>query len=139
MIVGVGPSIFLHLYSTSRPHVAIVGQIPGTTTFRNVTRHVVLTDPEILSIRVDASLYFPTARFTAAVAANPSARHVVHDGVQGRVDIVQSADIHNWDLLNGRYRYLDRRATVKTLRPLEWACFRWDDEGARGNVALRSH
>jgi SulP family sulfate permease len=82
LIVGVGLSIFLHLYSTSRPHVAIVGQIPGTATFRNVTRHTVVTTPEILSVRVDASLYFPNARFiedviNAAVAANPAARHLI--------------------------------------------------------------
>ncbi len=29
LIVGVGLSIFLHLYATSKPHVAVVGQIPG--------------------------------------------------------------------------------------------------------------
>ena len=79
---GVGLSIFLHLYRTSRPHVAVLGQIPGTTTFRNVQRHVVVTDPEILSLRVDASLYFPNARFVEdlvndAVAANPAVRHVI--------------------------------------------------------------
>jgi SulP family sulfate permease len=63
LLAGVALSIFLHLYSTSRPHVAVVGQIPGTAHFRNVTRHTVVTDPEILSLRVDESLYFPNARF----------------------------------------------------------------------------
>jgi anti-anti-sigma regulatory factor len=82
LIVGVGLSIFLHLYATSRPHVAVVGQIPGTAHFRNVARHAVMTDPEILSLRVDASLYFPNARFLEdlvndAVAANPAVRHVI--------------------------------------------------------------
>jgi len=82
LIAGVGLSIFLHLYKTSRPHVAVVGQIPGTMTFRNVTRHAVETDPEILSLRIDASLYFPNARFVedlvnAAVAENPAVRHVI--------------------------------------------------------------
>jgi SulP family sulfate permease len=82
LVVGVGLSIFLHLYATSRPHVAVVGQIPGTTHFRNVARHDVVTDPAIVSLRVDASLYFPNARFLEdrvndAVAANPEARHVI--------------------------------------------------------------
>jgi SulP family sulfate permease len=82
LVVGVGLSIFLHLYRTSRPHVAVVGQIPGTTTFRNVARHAVVTDPEILSLRVDESLYFPNARFLEdlindGVAANPAIRHVI--------------------------------------------------------------
>ena len=82
LVVGVGLSVFLHLYKTSRPHVAVVGQIPGTTSFRNVERHQVVTDPEILSLRVDESLYFPNARFLEdlindAVAANPQVRHVI--------------------------------------------------------------
>jgi sulfate permease, SulP family len=82
LIAGVALGIFLHLYSTSRPHVAVVGQIPGTTHFRNVKRHEVITDPEILSLRVDESLYFPNARFLEdlindSVAANPAVRHVI--------------------------------------------------------------
>ncbi|TDR32624.1 hypothetical protein DES43_1261 [Aquamicrobium defluvii] len=36
--------------------MAIVGQMPGTERFRNVERHQVLTDPRILSVRVDESL-----------------------------------------------------------------------------------
>jgi len=60
--VGVGLSLALFLWRTSRPHIAIVGQIPGTEHFRNVERHAVITDPRILSIRVDESLYFANAR-----------------------------------------------------------------------------
>ena len=52
---GVALSIFLHLYRISIPHVAIVGQVPGTQHFRNVKRHTMVTDPEIMSIRVDDS------------------------------------------------------------------------------------
>ncbi|MCX6878910.1 MAG: sulfate permease [Verrucomicrobia bacterium] len=82
LIAGVGLSVFLHLYKTSKPHVAVVGQLPGTMNFRNVKRHAVVTDPEILSLRIDASLYFPNARFiedyiNRAVAANPAVRHVI--------------------------------------------------------------
>ncbi len=82
LIVGVGLAIFLHLYSTSKPHIAIVGQIPGTTHFRNIARHDVVTDSEILSLRIDESLYFPNARYiedhiNGAVAANPAVRHVI--------------------------------------------------------------
>jgi SulP family sulfate permease len=82
LLAGVGLAIFLHLYATSKPHVAVVGQIPGTMNFRNVARHEVVTDPAILSLRVDASLYFPNARFleehvNEAVAANPAVRNVI--------------------------------------------------------------
>ncbi|MBO6885207.1 MAG: SulP family inorganic anion transporter, partial [Marivita sp.] len=60
---GVGISILLHLYKTSRPHVAEVGLVPGTQHFRNIHRHNVETDPTVLSLRVDESLYFVNARF----------------------------------------------------------------------------
>ena len=60
---GVGISILLHLYKTSRPHVAEIGLVPGTQHFRNINRHNVETDPTVLSLRVDESLYFVNARF----------------------------------------------------------------------------
>ncbi|GHA55479.1 sodium-independent anion transporter [Amylibacter ulvae] len=60
---GVTISILLHLYKTSRPHVAEVGLVPGSEHFRNIHRHSVETDPTLLSLRVDESLYFINARF----------------------------------------------------------------------------
>jgi SulP family sulfate permease len=60
---GVGASLLLHLYKTSRPHVAEVGEVPGTEHFRNVLRYDVKTHPAILSLRVDESLYFANASY----------------------------------------------------------------------------
>ncbi len=60
---GVAISILLHLYKTSRPHVAEVGLVPGSEHFRNIHRHSVKTDPSLLSLRVDESLFFINARF----------------------------------------------------------------------------
>ena len=60
---GVATSILIHLYKTSRPHMAVVGRVPGTEHFRNVQRHTVETQPHVLSLRVDESLYFPNARY----------------------------------------------------------------------------
>ena len=60
---GVSISVLLHLYKTSRPHVAEVGLVPGTQHFRNIHRHVVETDPTLVTLRVDESLYFVNARF----------------------------------------------------------------------------
>ncbi|MEZ5765583.1 MAG: sodium-independent anion transporter [Xanthobacteraceae bacterium] len=56
------PSL-LHLYKSSRPHIAEVGLVPGTQHFRNIHRHSVLTYPTLLTIRIDESLYFANARF----------------------------------------------------------------------------
>ncbi|MCK9552142.1 SulP family inorganic anion transporter, partial [Aquamicrobium sp.] len=82
IVAGVLLSLLLHLYRTSKPHTAIVGQVPGTEHYRNVERHSVLTDPRILSIRVDESLYFANSRFledtiAANVAERPDLKHVI--------------------------------------------------------------
>ncbi len=82
LLVGVGVSLALYLWRTSRPHIATVGLVPGTEHFRNVLRHAVRTSPALLSLRVDESLYFANARsledhVNDAVAAQPALRHVV--------------------------------------------------------------
>ena len=59
---GVLISILIHLYKSSRPHMAVVGQVPGTEHYRNVDRHDVALHDAILSVRVDESLYFANAR-----------------------------------------------------------------------------
>ena len=107
LIVGVGLAIFLHLYSTSRPHIAVVGQIPGTAHFRNVARHTVVTDPEILSLRIDESLYFPNARFiedriNAAVAANPAVRHVILECPA--VNAIDASALESLEAINHRLK-----------------------------------
>jgi len=79
---GVLLSLALHLFKTSRPHVAEVGLVPGTQHFRNIHRHDVLTDPGVLTLRVDESLFFANARFLEdliqeRVAEGCPLRHVV--------------------------------------------------------------
>jgi SulP family sulfate permease len=61
--MGVAASILLFLYRSSRPHVAVVGRVPGTEHYRNVKRHSVDTLPGVLSVRIDESLYFANARY----------------------------------------------------------------------------
>lgn len=71
---GVGLSILLLLWRTSRPHIAEIGCIEGTEHFRNVNRHKVRTHPEILMIRVDESLSFPNARYLEDYVLDRTAR-----------------------------------------------------------------
>ena len=80
LVAGVG--LALHLYRSSRPHIAVVGQVPGTEYFRNVLRHTVHTNPHALGLRIDESLYFANARYLEdrindAVAEQGELRHVV--------------------------------------------------------------
>jgi SulP family sulfate permease len=60
---GVVLSLALFLFKTSRPHVAEVGLLQGTQHFRNILRYPVLTDPSLLTLRVDESLYFANSRY----------------------------------------------------------------------------
>jgi len=76
--LGVGASILIFLYRSSQPHAAVVGQVPGTEHYRNVKRHKVETDPSVLSIRVDESLYFANARYL---------EDLVYDQVAGRPEL----------------------------------------------------
>jgi SulP family sulfate permease len=82
VITGVLVSILIHLYKSSRPHIATVGQVPNSEHYRNILRYDVITQPHILSIRVDESLYFANARFLedhlfARATQQPQLRHVV--------------------------------------------------------------
>lgn len=82
LVAGVGVSLALYLLRTSRPHIAMVGLVPGTQSFRNVLRHRVIVSPRLVSLRVDESLYFANARaledcVNDAVAAHPGLKHLV--------------------------------------------------------------
>lgn len=82
LIAGIGISLMMYLYRTSRPHMAIIGQVPGTQHFRNIDRHKVATTPQIVSARIDESLYFPNARFletrvSEMVASNSEVKHYI--------------------------------------------------------------
>jgi sulfate permease, SulP family len=82
LVAGILVSIGLHLYRSSSPHVAILGLVPDTEHFRNIERHKVITDERIISLRIDASLYFANARFLAdkineVVARSPKAKHLI--------------------------------------------------------------
>jgi len=102
---GVGLSLVLYLHRTSRPHYAIVGQIPGTEHFRNVLRHDVVLTPGVLSVRIDESLYFPNARFLEdtindEVAKDPLLKHVVL--MCSAVNYIDASALESLEMINLR-------------------------------------
>ena len=58
VILGVVLSLATVIWRASRPHIAVIGRIPGSEHFRNVERHQVETLPEVLLLRIDADLFF---------------------------------------------------------------------------------
>lgn len=102
---GVALSILVHLYKSSQPHIAIVGQVPNTEHFRNVLRHKVETHPEILTLRVDESLYFANASFledhvSALVSKRPDLRHMVL--MCSAVNAIDMSALHSLEAINER-------------------------------------
>ena len=72
--MGVAASIALLLRRTARPHVALIGRIPGSEHFRNADRHEVEMTPGVLGLRIDESLLFTNARQLADVVVRMLAK-----------------------------------------------------------------
>ncbi|RZS93295.1 SulP family inorganic anion transporter [Aquimarina brevivitae] len=60
ILIGVLASLLLLVYRTSKPHIAILGNIKGTDYFKNINRFgdEVIIDEKVLILRFDAQLYF---------------------------------------------------------------------------------
>ncbi len=104
---GVGISIFLYLYRTSRPHIAEVGVVPGTEHFRNINRHRVNTTPDILTIRVDENLYFANARYLEdylfdRVVGEKDLKHVVL--MCSAVNNIDTSALESLEAIDHRFR-----------------------------------
>jgi SulP family sulfate permease len=70
ILVGIAISFVLLIRKSSKPHIAIVGRLPGTEHFRNVERHDVETYPHVLAVRIDESLYFVNVRYIETFLLN---------------------------------------------------------------------
>jgi SulP family sulfate permease len=82
IIAGAIISLVLHLWRTSRPHIAIVGRVGNTEHFRNVLRYPVKTCPHVMAVRVDESLYFVNTKYLESyllklVNENPEVKNLV--------------------------------------------------------------
>ncbi len=82
VLAGIVVSIALHLYKTTRPHMAVVGSVAGTEHYRNIERHNVITHTNLVSLRIDESLYFANASYLEdyvyeLVAGNEDLEHVI--------------------------------------------------------------
>jgi sulfate permease, SulP family len=82
ILAGVLTSVVLFIWHTSQPHIAELGRIKGTNTYRNVLRHDTEADPRYMIIRIDENLYFAnSARIedvvTRAMSDRPALEHVI--------------------------------------------------------------
>jgi len=104
VVLGLVLSLGAMIWRESRPHIAVLGRIPGTEHFRNVDRYVGETAPPVLLLRVDAGLFFGNleavnARIEDELAAQPQARHLVL--VLSAVNAVDTSALFGLLELNG--------------------------------------
>ena len=80
---GMVLSLLLYIWRASRPHLAVLGRLPGTEHFRNVKRYQNLeTWPHLLLLRVDEHLSFANSAYLEQllmehVARAPALKHMV--------------------------------------------------------------
>jgi len=64
ILVGVGASILTFVVRTTHPHTAVLGRVPGTRVYRNIVNYPnALTTPGVITLRMDAQLYFGNVTF----------------------------------------------------------------------------
>ncbi len=64
ILAGVILSLGMLIYKSTKPHIAILGQVPGTHFYRNRKRFKdVLIDDDILIVRFDAQLHFANQQY----------------------------------------------------------------------------
>lgn len=80
--IGIGLSIGVFLWRASRPHIAVLGRLPGSEHFRNVDRFAVTTYPGIVLVRIDENLFFANVsavldRVQGVLQMQPDTKHLV--------------------------------------------------------------
>jgi SulP family sulfate permease len=64
IITGVGLSLIILIFRTSRPYVAVLGKVPNSNFYKNKERfEEVLIDDDILVLRFDAQLFYANASY----------------------------------------------------------------------------
>jgi SulP family sulfate permease len=102
IMTGVITTILLFLWRTSRPHVAIVGRLGQSETYRNILRHPVKTCPHVVAMRVDESLYFANTKFLedyvlGIIAEQPQVKHLVLIGIA--INFIDASALETLEML----------------------------------------
>lgn len=64
ILLGAGASMAWMMFTTTTPHTAVLGRLPGTNAFRNVKNHPTAeTTPGVLMVRIDAQFYYGNVTF----------------------------------------------------------------------------
>jgi len=142
--LGVLGSVALLLQRTAKPHVALIGRVPGTEHYRNVERHEVECLDEVLGLRIDESLLFTNARSLTDVVQQHLAQHREARRVVLLMSPVNSIDLSGLEALRDLHATLARQGVrldlsevkgpvLDRLKASDWQ--RW----FKGRVFLSHH
>lgn len=92
--IGVVLSLAMIIYQTSKPHIAELGNVPGSQFYRNVKRFdEVETQDNLLVLRIDAQMYFANANYIRDAID----QYVQKKGQKLKGLIINSDSINNLD------------------------------------------
>ncbi len=117
ILAGVVLSLSMVIYSSSRPHYAVLGRLSGTTIYKNVQRFPEAEEEEgVLIIRLDARLYFANQQyvreaFERELAARPETELFIVDAAS--ISMVDSSAIAMLQEL--RRQFLARGVALRFL------------------------
>lgn len=142
--LGVLGSIALLLKRSARPHVALLGRVPGTEHYRNVERYAVECQAGVMGLRIDESLLFTNARSLADVVQGHLSRFPDTKRVVIMMSPVNSIDFSGLEALRELHATLRRQGlrldlsevkgpVLDLLKASDWT--RWFD----GQLFLSHH
>ncbi len=92
--IGVILSLAMIIFRTTRPHVAELGKVPGTTFYRNIERFKQVDNrKDLLIVRFDAQLYFANINFFK----DKLEELIAAKGKELRTIIINAESINNMD------------------------------------------
>lgn len=92
--IGVILSLAMIIYRTSKPHIAELGNVPGSMFYRNVQRFDdVKTQEDLLILRIDAQMYFANANYIREAIDN----YVQKKGQNLNALVINADSINNLD------------------------------------------
>lgn len=94
IMTGVILSLVMLIYKTTKPHVAILGRVPGTKMYRNIDRFDDLeVRDDVLVIRFDAQLHFANSTYFKDTLISES----IKKGAKLRLVIINGKSLNSLD------------------------------------------
>jgi sulfate permease, SulP family len=113
IFVGVILSLGMLIYTTTKPHIAILGRIPETHFYRNIKRFegLLITSEEMLIVRFDAQLFFANVQYfkdkleTSVAGKGKKLKLIIIDGES--INSIDSSGVYMLNDVITKYRRLN--------------------------------